>query len=137
MEGTVTNAVRATAPPWTAPIKSRLSSHHLLLFRCFLSSSSSSSSSSLGLLHNPRPLLGFPSRLRPDRCGLRLAATLGSESDPPPPPPPKGLDVPLSKIQDRVLIFFAVLFWMSLFFWACAWDGRSGNRPSKRSRFRR
>lgn len=41
----------------------------------------------------------------------------------------------LSKIQDRVQIFFAVLFWMSLFFWASAWDGR--NRPNKGSRFRR
>ncbi|KAG5000854.1 hypothetical protein JHK87_021926 [Glycine soja] len=41
----------------------------------------------------------------------------------------------LSKIQDRIQIFFAVLFWMSLFFWASAWDGR--NRPDKGSRFRR
>ncbi|XP_027907612.1 uncharacterized protein LOC114166925 [Vigna unguiculata] len=49
----------------------------------------------------------------------------------------KGADVgaSLSKIQDRIQIFFAVLFWLSLFFWASAWDGR--NRPNKGSRFRR
>ncbi|KAH1085132.1 hypothetical protein AAZX31_07G029000 [Glycine max] len=41
----------------------------------------------------------------------------------------------LAKIQDRIQIFFAVLFWISLFFWASAWDGR--NRPNKGSRFRR
>ncbi|KOM27296.1 uncharacterized protein LOC124829316 isoform X1 [Vigna umbellata] len=48
----------------------------------------------------------------------------------------KGADVgaSLSKIQDRIQIFFAVLFWLSLFFWASAWDGR--NRPNKGSRFR-
>ncbi|KAG5026100.1 hypothetical protein GLYMA_08G212200v4 [Glycine max] len=67
-------------------------------------------------------------------------------ASPGPPLPPsendssrhlKGADVAtsLSKIQDRIQIFFAVLFWMSLFFWASAWDGR--NRPDKGSRFRR
>ncbi|KAK9130681.1 hypothetical protein Sjap_011168 [Stephania japonica] len=118
MEGTLANAVR-----------SRFAHPHLLSSHPF---SSRSSSSSLGFLR-------FPSRLSPDRCRLRLAATISSESDPAPPPPPpnKGLDGPLSKIQDKAQIFFAVLFWMSLFFWACAWDGRSGNRPTKRSRFRR
>ncbi|KAI4355745.1 hypothetical protein L6164_004490 [Bauhinia variegata] len=77
--------------------------------------------------------------VRPRRC---RAASPG----PPPPPrtdPPagqdsrqlKGLIASLSKFQDRLQIFFAVLFWMSLFFWASAWDGR--NRPNKGSRFRR
>ncbi|ESW07745.1 hypothetical protein PHAVU_010G155500 [Phaseolus vulgaris] len=66
-------------------------------------------------------------------------------ASPGPPLPPsdkdsshlKGTDVgaSLSKIQDRIQIFFAVLFWLSLFFWASAWDGR--NRPNKGSRFRR
>uniref|UniRef100_A0A7N2LMR0 Uncharacterized protein n=1 Tax=Quercus lobata TaxID=97700 RepID=A0A7N2LMR0_QUELO len=46
-----------------------------------------------------------------------------------------GLAASLSKFQDRVQIFLAVLFWMSLFFWASAWDGR--DRPNKGSRFRR
>ncbi|GAV87060.1 hypothetical protein CFOL_v3_30486 [Cephalotus follicularis] len=62
------------------------------------------------------------------------------ESDPPPPNDPSrlsGLVGTLSKFQDRVQIFFAVLFWMSLFFWGSAWDGRSGGRPDKGSRSRR
>ncbi|XP_062089858.1 uncharacterized protein LOC133796385 [Humulus lupulus] len=58
------------------------------------------------------------------------------ESDPTPGPPRiKGLAASFSKFQDRMQIFFAVLFWMSLFFWTCAWDER--NRPNKGSRFRR
>ncbi|KAM7254121.1 hypothetical protein ACFE04_031803 [Oxalis oulophora] len=43
----------------------------------------------------------------------------------------------ISKFQDRIRIFFAVLFWMSLFFWASAWDGRSGGRSNKGSRSKR
>ncbi|XP_015870345.1 uncharacterized protein LOC107407555 isoform X2 [Ziziphus jujuba] len=60
---------------------------------------------------------------------------LAAKSPPPPPDsdPPPGSG--LSKLQDRIQIFFAVLFWMSLFFWACVWDDRS--RPNKGSRFRR
>ncbi|XP_054781304.1 uncharacterized protein LOC129288649 [Prosopis cineraria] len=64
-------------------------------------------------------------------------------------PPPRRVDPPpgndsrhligfagaLVRLQDRVRIFFAVLFWMSLFFWASAWDGR--NRPNKGSRFKK
>ncbi|KAI9110266.1 hypothetical protein K1719_018708 [Acacia pycnantha] len=66
----------------------------------------------------------------------------------PPPPPPRtdpppgdsprqlqGISTSLSKTKDRVQIFFAVLFWMSLFFWASAWDGSNG--PNKGSRRRR
>ncbi|WJX48784.1 hypothetical protein P8452_35303 [Trifolium repens] len=90
--------------------------------------------------HRPfKPLTFSSTSLRPLRC--RAAAP-----DPPPPhnsDPPPGKDstqlqnvtASLSKFQDRVQIFFAVLFWMSLFFWASAWDGR--NRPNKGSRFRK
>jgi len=46
-----------------------------------------------------------------------------------------GVAASLSKFQDRVQIFFAVLFWMTLFFWASAWDGR--NRPNNGSKFRK
>ncbi|KAK4267546.1 hypothetical protein QN277_024315 [Acacia crassicarpa] len=69
----------------------------------------------------------------------------GPDTPPPPPrtdPPPgdssrqlQGISTSLSKTKDRVQIFFAVLFWMSLFFWASAWDER--NRPNKGSRRRR
>ncbi|KAM3747837.1 hypothetical protein ACB098_05G065200 [Castanea mollissima] len=69
-----------------------------------------------------------PSPLRP----CHASATPGP---PPDSDPPTGLAASLSKFQDRVQIFLAVLFWMSLFFWASAWDGR--DRPNKGSRFRR
>ncbi|KAK4541950.1 hypothetical protein RGQ29_033217 [Quercus rubra] len=69
-----------------------------------------------------------PSPLRP----CHASATPGPPQDSDPPP---GLAASLSKFQDRVQIFLAVLFWMSLFFWASAWDGR--DRPNKGSRFRR
>ncbi|KAJ4953016.1 hypothetical protein NE237_029848 [Protea cynaroides] len=48
-----------------------------------------------------------------------------------------GLDATFSRFQDRVQIFFAVLFWMSLFFGACAWGEKDDGTPSKGSRFRR
>ncbi|KAL2338147.1 hypothetical protein Fmac_012593 [Flemingia macrophylla] len=88
-------------------------------------------------LHRPFQPLNFSS------AALRLPRCHAANSGPPLPPSGndskhlKGADVStcLSKIQDRIQIFFAVLFWMSLFFWASAWDGR--NRPNKGSRFRR
>ncbi|EEF44794.1 uncharacterized protein LOC8282331 [Ricinus communis] len=75
----------------------------------------------------------------------RLHAALSPQppnSQPDPPPPEddrKGIAATFTRFQDRVQIFFAVLFWMSLFFWASAWDGRNrgGSRPNKGSRFRR
>ncbi|MBA0870593.1 hypothetical protein Goshw_014564, partial [Gossypium schwendimanii] len=48
-----------------------------------------------------------------------------------------GLEGKLSRFQDRARIFFAVLFWMSLFFWSSSWDGRNTGKPNKGSRFRR
>ncbi|TKY64564.1 hypothetical protein E2542_SST14462 [Spatholobus suberectus] len=102
----------------------------------FLRTLSRSPAFSFSLHRQFQPLSSSSAALRLPR---RLAATPG------PPLPPseddsrhlKEADVaaPLSKIQDRIQIFFAVLFWMSLFFWASAWDGR--NRPNKGSRFRR
>ncbi|XP_048129747.1 uncharacterized protein LOC125313750 [Rhodamnia argentea] len=72
----------------------------------------------------------------------RLGAARGPPSPPESGPPPKNgsrglrsVAASLSRFQDSVQIFFAVLFWMSLFFWASAWDRR--NRPSKGSRSRR
>ncbi|KAF2299675.1 hypothetical protein GH714_002333 [Hevea brasiliensis] len=43
----------------------------------------------------------------------------------------------LSRLQDRVQIFLAVLFWMSLFFWASAWDGRNNGGRSNKDPIRR
>lgn len=62
------------------------------------------------------------------------------DSDPPTgqsPSPLSGLPMTLSRFKDTVQIFFAVLFWMGLFFWASVWDGRNNGRPDKGSRFRR
>ncbi|OMO54337.1 hypothetical protein CCACVL1_27880 [Corchorus capsularis] len=74
---------------------------------------------------------------RHPRC---LSAGPGPPSSPDPdsePPRLSGFAGNLSRVQDRVQIFFAVLFWMSLFFWSSVWDGRNSNRPNKGSRFRR
>ncbi|KAK4413935.1 hypothetical protein Salat_2806300 [Sesamum alatum] len=54
--------------------------------------------------------------------------------EPPPkkhPPPSSGLRALFSGFQDTLQIFFAVLFWMSLFFWSCAWDRDNRGRPNK------
>ncbi|KAG6669472.1 hypothetical protein I3843_01G238300 [Carya illinoinensis] len=80
-------------------------------------------------VHPYRPSPSFrsnPRVLRP--CRPCHAASPG------PPPqddsvPLSGLAASLSKFQDRLQIFFAVFFWMSLFFWASVWDERS--RPDK------
>ncbi|KAH1047955.1 hypothetical protein J1N35_038739 [Gossypium stocksii] len=80
----------------------------------------------------------LPVRLRsfsPTRSPRCLSA-----GSPPPSPPdsdPPGLEGKLSRFQDRARIFFAVLFWMSLFFWSSSWDGRNTGKPNKGSRFRR
>ncbi|XP_029129290.1 uncharacterized protein LOC114914921 [Cajanus cajan] len=87
--------------------------------------------------HRPFQPLTFSSAV------LRLPRCRAASPGPPLPPSGndskhlKGADVAtsLSNIQDRIQIFFAVLFWMSLFFWASAWDGR--NRPNKGSGFRK
>ncbi|BFG24664.1 hypothetical protein CerSpe_109380 [Prunus speciosa] len=83
-------------------------------------------------LHTRRPYVALPSS--PGRC-------FAANSGPPLPPPESdstsltGLVASFSKFQDKVQIFFAVLFWMSLFFWASVWDERS--RPNKGPRFRK
>ncbi|XP_010535139.1 PREDICTED: uncharacterized protein LOC104810506 [Tarenaya hassleriana] len=75
--------------------------------------------------------------------GRRLAVAPGPPSPPgPEPPPPRntnelaGFVRSISRIQDRVRIFFAVLFWMSLFFWASASDGKGKGKSKKGSHFK-
>lgn len=46
------------------------------------------------------------------------------------------LTAALSRIQDTFRIFFAVFFWMGLFFWASAWEGRNGGKHDKGTRFK-
>ncbi|XP_052176290.1 uncharacterized protein LOC127790713 [Diospyros lotus] len=94
------------------------------------------------LFHNRRFFPSFASN--PSAClGRSPAASPGR----PPPPPPES-DPPTGNhpspsagssatFQDTVRIFFAVLFWMSLFFWSSIWDGRNNGRRGKGSRFRR
>ncbi|OAY52814.1 uncharacterized protein LOC110613554 [Manihot esculenta] len=88
----------------------------------------------------------LPLRSNPHAHVRRLHAALSPQpppqSDPPPemdPVRPKGMFGTLSGLQDRVQIFLAVLFWMSLFFWSSAWGGRNNGsgRPNKGSRFRK
>ncbi|KAE8718439.1 hypothetical protein F3Y22_tig00110013pilonHSYRG00194 [Hibiscus syriacus] len=51
------------------------------------------------------------------------------------PRPTRGLVGKMTRFQDRARIFFAVLFWMSLFFRYSAWDGRNSGKPNEGSRF--
>ncbi|XP_062211422.1 proline-rich receptor-like protein kinase PERK14 [Phragmites australis] len=80
--------------------------------------------------------LGFGCRPLPSvRC--QAAAGPSPPSSEPPPPSPHGWQERLSRLQDRARIFFAVLFWMSLFFWGSAWDGSNNSGGKKRQRFRK
>ncbi|XP_010545894.1 PREDICTED: uncharacterized protein LOC104818136 [Tarenaya hassleriana] len=89
-------------------------------------------------LHRQTLLVAAPGSAR---C---LAVAPGPPSPPGPgPPPPRntnnlgGIARTISTIEDRVKIFFAVLFWMSLFFWASVSDGRGeGKRKKKGSPFK-
>nr|CAD1822135.1 unnamed protein product [Ananas comosus var. bracteatus] len=90
----------------------------------------------LSPLSSPPP----PPRSAATRGSSRRRAAANSGA----PPPPggdsddlSGLQERISRVQDRVRIFFAVLFWMSLFFWASACDGRDKPRNKKKFRFRK
>ncbi|KAG8388275.1 hypothetical protein BUALT_Bualt02G0108700 [Buddleja alternifolia] len=49
-----------------------------------------------------------------------------------------GVTSTFARFKDTLQIFFAVLFWMSLFFWSSAWDGgNSSGKRDKGSRFRK
>ncbi|XP_022145821.1 uncharacterized protein LOC111015178 [Momordica charantia] len=91
------------------------SSHHRRRSSLLLSSNPYASSAACSAAVRPPPDSGPP----PDKDPIRA----------------KGFPAFFSKFQDRVQIFFAVLFWMSLFFWTSVLDGK--NRPNKGSRFRR
>ncbi|XP_047939935.1 uncharacterized protein LOC125198388 isoform X1 [Salvia hispanica] len=52
-------------------------------------------------------------------------------------PPPENQIPPGASPKDTLQIFFAVLFWMSLFFWSCAWDRGNSGRSDKGPRFRK
>ncbi|KAL2493461.1 Uncharacterized protein Adt_29089 [Abeliophyllum distichum] len=72
----------------------------------------------------------------------RCRATSPGPPSPPPESGPNSKKTPapasgFTRFQDTVQIFFAVLFWMSLFFWSSAWDGKNNGRPNKGPRFRK
>ncbi|KAK4350248.1 hypothetical protein RND71_029561 [Anisodus tanguticus] len=82
----------------------------------------------------------------PNTSSGRCWATSAGPPSPPQTEPPNneedtssspGIMASFSKAQDTMRIFFAVLFWMSLFFWYSVWDGKNDGRPNKGSRFRR
>ncbi|XP_028791596.1 uncharacterized protein LOC114747435 [Neltuma alba] len=124
-----------------APLVSTTPTSVPLCFLSFYAFSNSSNPSFFPI--PPRPL--FQPLTSHCTMGCHGRCRAASPRPPPPPridPPPgnnprklQGLSTSLSKIKDRVQIFFAVLFWMSLFFWASAWNGR--NKPNKGSRRRR
>ncbi|KAG5229105.1 proline-rich receptor protein kinase [Salix suchowensis] len=90
---------------------------------------------SLRLSLPPSPLSTGPTP-RLSRCHAALSPQPPPQSDPPPGKDPQAT---LSRLQDHVQIFLAVLFWMSLFFWASVWDGKNngkgrlnkGSRPKR------
>ncbi|KAF9690056.1 hypothetical protein SADUNF_Sadunf01G0156200 [Salix dunnii] len=86
----------------------------------------------------PSPLSTGPTT-RLSRCHAALSPQPPPQSDPPPGKEPQGIAATLSRLQDRVQIFLAVLFWMSLFFWASVWDGKNNGkgRLNKGSRSKR
>ncbi|CAA0827371.1 Unknown protein [Striga hermonthica] len=51
--------------------------------------------------------------------------------------PISGVRSAFTKFQDTLQIFFAVLFWMSLFFWSSSWNGGDSSKQNKGSRFRK
>ncbi|KAE8662945.1 putative Tetratricopeptide repeat-like superfamily protein [Hibiscus syriacus] len=115
-------------------------SSHRHFFSLFISKSLISDSFQASILppkFHPlrRPL---PFRLlsnRTTRPPLSISAVPRPPS--PPEPVPPGLVGEMNRFQDHARIFFAVLFWMSLFFWYSAWDGRNSGKPNKGSGFRR
>ncbi|EOA32893.1 hypothetical protein CARUB_v10016209mg [Capsella rubella] len=60
----------------------------------------------------------------------------GSSSNEPAEFVNNGLVGAVTRIQDRVKIFLAVFFWMSLFFWVTVTDGRGKGKGKKGSRFK-
>uniref|UniRef100_A0A0D9Y927 Uncharacterized protein n=1 Tax=Oryza glumipatula TaxID=40148 RepID=A0A0D9Y927_9ORYZ len=102
--------------------------------------------SSTSALRHLLPLSGLRFRRLPaavgrgyrSRPGFRYRAAAGPSppSSEPPPRSPHGWQERLSRLQDRIRIFFAVLFWMALFFWGSAWDGNNNSGGTKRQRFR-
>lgn len=47
------------------------------------------------------------------------------------------MEAKMNRARDGVQIFFAVLFWMSLFFWASVWDSDDNKRSRKGGWFKR
>ncbi|XP_018434959.1 uncharacterized protein LOC108807202 isoform X1 [Raphanus sativus] len=98
--------------------------------------------------HSILPRLHFSRRnisLQVTPRRLRRIAVAGGPPPPPSPDPPppenstqlEGLVGAVTRVQDRVKIFLAVLFWMSLFFWVTVTDGRGkGGKGKKGSRFK-
>ncbi|KAI9074742.1 hypothetical protein K1719_043274 [Acacia pycnantha] len=127
----------STKPTNVSPFSSSFSSISCPRF-CNSSLSTVSSFSSF-LIRSHLPL-----RLRSFSNSARVSSVICRSSRPGRPPPHRidpspghltGFAGALVRLQDRVQIFLAVLFWMSLFFWASAGDGRNG--PNKGSRFKK
>ncbi|KAH7867343.1 hypothetical protein Vadar_032236 [Vaccinium darrowii] len=78
-----------------------------------------------------------PSNLNPWRSRCSAVSPRRPPLADPEPPSSDGPEETFDRLQDTIHIFFAVLFWMSLFLWSSAWDGGNNGRPNKGSRFGR
>ncbi|KAK6795515.1 hypothetical protein RDI58_008968 [Solanum bulbocastanum] len=115
------------------------------------SPSTATTSSSSSILRFSSYMLNLQSSIThsysyPNTSSARCRATSAGPPSPPQTEPPNneddssaspGIISSFSKAQDTLRILFAVLFWMSLFFWYSVWDGKNDGRPNKGSRFRR
>ncbi|PVH31697.1 hypothetical protein PAHAL_9G214700 [Panicum hallii] len=118
-------AAAAASVPRLSPLRpSQASLHRLRL--CPAPSAAAAAASPISRGPGCRPL---PS--------IRCRAAAGPPPPSSEPPTPSGWQERLSSLQDRARIFFAVLFWMSLFFWGSAWDGSNNSGGKKRQRFRK
>ncbi|KAI3912812.1 hypothetical protein MKW92_018757 [Papaver armeniacum] len=127
-----TSITRSLHPPYSH------FAHHVSQFSRVSSTNSSPRTYSSSTSQSHVSFLG--SRLKPFTRLVRCRSNSGTpspKSDGEDIVPVLGIDETLSKFQHRTQIFFAVLFWMSLFFWACATDGNNDGGSSKRSGFRR
>ncbi|GAB2222361.1 hypothetical protein Drorol1_Dr00013577 [Drosera rotundifolia] len=117
--------------------------------RCIISVISPShlfSVSSTHGAHLHRSFLGFSSNpnFATRRCRVFPGPTESPSPPQPDPPPanenqrsPAGIGATLSRFKESLQIFFAVFFWLSLFYWSSAWDDKNKGGGNKGNRFRR
>ncbi|KAL9254395.1 hypothetical protein AKJ16_DCAP10963 [Drosera capensis] len=133
---------RPLVRPWPLACPS-ISDHPPRRIISVISSSHFFSVSSTHGAHLHRSFLGLSSN--PNLTTRRCRVFPGPTESPPPDPPPAnenqgsaaGIGATLSRFKESVQIFFAVFFWLSLFYWSSAWDDKNKGGGNKGNRFRR